>query len=77
MAPQAKVYFVDYPGAKQSYILLGCPAMPKASNDYYPAKMVNQLLGASSNALLFDVLRLQHRLYLRGVFIFRLREICE
>ena len=60
MAPQAKVYFVDYPGAKQSYILLGCPAMPKASNDYYPAKMVNQLLGASSNALLFDVLRLQH-----------------
>ena len=69
MAPQAKVYYVDYPGAKQSYILLGCPAMPKASNDYYPAKMVNQLLGASSNALLFDVLRLQHG-YTYGAYSF-------
>ena len=69
MAPHAKVYFVDYPGAKQSYILLGCPAMPKASNDYYPAKMVNQLLGASSNALLFDVLRLQHG-YTYGAYSF-------
>ena len=69
MAPQAKVYFVDYPGAKQSYILLGCPAMPKASNDYYPAKMVNQLVGASSNALLFDVLRLQHG-YTYGAYSF-------
>ena len=69
MAPQAKVYFVDYPGAKQSYILLGCPAMPKGSNDYYPAKMVNQLLGASSNALLFDVLRLQHG-YTYGAYSF-------
>ena len=69
MAPQAQVYFVDYPGAKQSYILLGCPAMPKASNDYYPAKMVNQLLGASSNALLFDVLRLQHG-YTYGAYSF-------
>lgn len=69
MAPQAKVYFVDYPGAKQLYILLGCPAMPKASNDYYPAKMVNQLLGASSNALLFDVLRLQHG-YTYGAYSF-------
>lgn len=69
MVPQAKVYFVDYPGAKQSYILLGCPAMPKASNDYYPAKMVNQLLGASSNALLFDVLRLQHG-YTYGAYSF-------
>lgn len=69
MAPQAKVYFVDYPGAKQSYILLGCPAMPKALNDYYPAKMVNQLLGASSNALLFDVLRLQHG-YTYGAYSF-------
>ena len=69
MAPQAKVYFVDYPGPKQSYILLGCPAMPKASNDYYPAKMVNQLLGASSNALLFDVLRLQHG-YTYGAYSF-------
>ena len=69
MAPQAKVYFVDYPGAKQSYILLVCPAMPKASNDYYPAKMVNHLLGASSNALLFDVLRLQHG-YTYGAYSF-------
>ena len=35
----------------------------------YPAKMVNQLLGASSNALVFDVLRLQHG-YTYGAYSF-------
>ena len=42
-----------------SYILLGAPAMPRISRDYYPAVIVNKMLGASSNSLLFDVLRLK------------------
>lgn len=65
----AKICFVDYPGARQSYILLGCPAMPRVSSDYYPAVVVNNRLGASSNALLFDVLRLQ-RGYTYGAYSF-------
>lgn len=65
--PPAKVYFVDYPGAKQSYILLGAPAMPRISQDYYPAVIVNNGLGASSNSLLFDVLRLK-RGYTYGAY---------
>ena len=66
-ASPAKVYFVDYPGAKQSYILLGAPAMPRISMDYYPAVIVNKMLGASSNSLLFDVLRLK-RGYTYGAY---------
>ena len=66
-APPAKIYFVDYPGAKQSYILLGAPAMPRISRDYYPAVIVNKMLGASSNSLLFDVLRLK-RGYTDGAY---------
>lgn len=67
--PPAKICFVDYPGAAQSYILLGCPAMPRISPDYYPAILVNKLLGSSSNAILFDVLRLQHG-YTYGAYSF-------
>lgn len=66
-APPAKVYFVDYPGSKQSYILLGAPVMPRISPDYYPAVIVNKMLGASSNSLLFDVLRLK-RGYTYGAY---------
>ena len=66
-APPAKIYFVDYSGAKQSYILLGAPAMPRISRDYYPAVIVNKMLGASSNSLLFDVLRLK-RGYTYGAY---------
>ena len=66
-APPAKIYFVDYSGAKQSYILLGAPAMPRISRDDYPAVIVNKMLGASSNSLLFDVLRLK-RGYTYGAY---------
>lgn len=58
--PAAKVYFVDYPGARQSYILLGKKSMPIQSPDAYPALIVNDKLGASSGSLLFDILRLKH-----------------
>ena len=58
--PEAKVYFIDYPGARQSYIMIGDKAMPVASPEAYPAVVVNDKLGASSGSLLFDILRLKH-----------------
>ena len=30
-APEAKLYFVDYPGARQTYIAIGSKAMPMKS----------------------------------------------
>ncbi len=58
--PDAKLYFVDYPGARQSYIIVGSKAMSIDSPEAYPAVVVNDHLGASSGSLLFDILRLQH-----------------
>ncbi len=58
--PEAKVYFVDYPGARQSYIIIGNGAMSISSSEAYPAVVVNDKLGASSSGLLFDILRLKH-----------------
>lgn len=58
--PESKVYFIDYPGARQSYILIGKPAMSIKAPDAYPAVVVNDRLGASSKGLLFDILRLKH-----------------
>lgn len=56
----AKIYFVDFPGASQSYILLGREAMPMASDDYYPMRVVNYKFGGSgSSSILFDELRLK------------------
>jgi zinc protease len=57
--PEAKIYFIDYPGAMQSYVMLGRVAMPLNSAEYYPAVIVNHALGASSASELFRVLRLQ------------------
>ena len=53
-------FFVDYPGARQSYVLIGSKAMPMRSPEAYPAVIVNDKLGASSGSLLFEILRLQH-----------------
>ena len=58
--PAGKVLFVDYPGARQSYVLIGSKAMPMRSPEAYPAVIVNDKLGASSGSLLFEILRLQH-----------------
>ncbi|WP_297449157.1 pitrilysin family protein [uncultured Alistipes sp.] len=68
-APEAKVYFVDYPGARQTYIAIGSKAMPMKSPEAYPAYIVNDKLGASSGSLLFEILRLQHG-YTYGAYSF-------
>ena len=58
-AKPGTIYFVDYPNAPQSMIVVTKPAMPFADADYYPAVIANYRLGEGSQGLLFDVLRLQ------------------
>jgi len=55
----SKVYFVDVPGAKQSFIRIGKPAMVANADDYYTAVAVNHNLGGSFSGQLFQILRLQ------------------
>ncbi len=63
------IYFVDYPEAKQSVIMLGKRAMNRLSPDYYPAVIANYKLGDGSGSDLFRVLRLE-RGYTYGAYSF-------
>ncbi|PKG82458.1 peptidase M16 [Colwellia sp. 75C3] len=56
---KAQVYFVDVPGAKQSFLRIGMPAMVANADDYYQAVAVNHNLGGSFSGQLFQILRLQ------------------
>jgi zinc protease len=57
-APEkAGVYFVDIPGAKQSNIYIGAPAIARGNPDYYPAYVANYKLGGSFNGYVNLVLR--------------------
>jgi zinc protease len=51
------VYFVDFPGARQSVINIGNLAMPATDPDYYPAYVMNYKLGGSFNGFVNLVLR--------------------
>lgn len=66
-AYDAKLYFVDYPGARQSYIVMGSKSMPASSPDASLATVVNDRLGAGSSSLLFEILRLE-RGYTYGAY---------
>lgn len=49
--PEAStVYFYDVPGAKQSVISFGYPALKATHKDYYPATVMNYRLGGGSFA---------------------------
>ena len=49
--PEAsKVYFYDVPGAKQSVIRFGYPALKAVHKDYYPATVMNYRLGGGGFA---------------------------
>jgi zinc protease len=51
VAPEAsKVYFYDVPGAKQSQIRFGYPALAATDADYYPASLLNYRLGGGGFA---------------------------
>jgi zinc protease len=55
----AKLYFVDVPGSKQSFIRIGERSMLANSADYYPAVAVNHNLGGGFSGQMFQILRLQ------------------
>lgn len=46
----SKVYFVDVPGAKQSVLSIGYPALAATDADYYPATVMNYILGGGGFA---------------------------
>jgi zinc protease len=54
---KSAIYFVDVPGAKQSVIMVGNYAIPRSSDDYYPATVMNYKLGGSFNGILNMILR--------------------
>jgi zinc protease len=50
-APEtSQVYFYDVPGAKQSVLSIGYPALAATDPDYYPATILNYRLGGGSFA---------------------------
>jgi zinc protease len=54
---ESRIYFVDVPGAKQSVIYIGCPALKRSDPNYYPAHVTNYKLGGSFNGLFNLILR--------------------
>lgn len=47
---ESKVYFYDIPGAKQSVLRIGYPALAVTDEDYYPATVANYILGGGGFA---------------------------
>lgn len=47
---QAKVFFYDVPDAKQSQLRIGYPALAITDKDYYPAVVMNYILGGGGFA---------------------------
>ena len=47
---KAKVYFFDVPDAKQSMLRIGYPALSVTDADYYPATVMNYILGGGGFA---------------------------
>ena len=50
MPEQATVYFYDVPGAKQSVLRIGNPSLSATDADYYPATVMNYILGGGGFA---------------------------
>lgn len=47
---ESKVYFYDIPGAKQSVLRIGYPALSSTDEDFYPATVMNYILGGGGFA---------------------------
>ena len=47
---KSQVYFIDVPGAKQSVLLFGSQALSATDTDYYPAYVMNYILGGGGFA---------------------------
>lgn len=63
----SRIYFVDYPDAKQSVINIGKISMEGNNEDYAAATMANYRLGSGSGSILFRKLRLEKG-YTYGAF---------
>jgi zinc protease len=47
---QSQIYFFDVPGAKQSVLRIGYPALASTDEDYYPATVMNYIFGGGGFA---------------------------
>jgi zinc protease len=54
---KAKLYFIDFPGAKQSHIRIGYLGLKRKDPDYYPATVMLYKLGGSFSGNLNLILR--------------------
>ena len=54
---KASLYFVDVPNAKQSVINIGYISMPRTSEDFFPAEVMNYKLGGSFSGNVNLILR--------------------
>lgn len=54
---KASLYFVDIPNAKQSVINIGYIALPRTSEDFFPAEVMNYKLGGSFSGNVNLILR--------------------
>ncbi|MCM8567978.1 insulinase family protein [Gramella jeungdoensis] len=54
---KASLYFVDVPNAKQSVINIGYIALPRTSEDFFPAEVMNYKLGGSFSGNVNLILR--------------------
>jgi len=57
VSDKTKIYFVDFPKAKQSQVYAGCLGMKFTDPDYYKAYVMNYKLGGSFNGFLNLILR--------------------
>jgi zinc protease len=63
---KGQVYFYDVPGAVQSVLRIGYPALAQTDKDFYPAVVMNYILGGGGFASrLTQELAGRQRLYLR------------
>tara|TARA_R110002073_G_scaffold14998_1_gene60108 strand:+ start:28501 stop:31347 length:2847 start_codon:yes stop_codon:yes gene_type:complete len=65
---QSQVYFYDVPGAKQSVIRFGYPALAATDKDYYPATMMNFILGGGGFASQLTQQLREGKGYTYGIF---------
>ena len=71
---QPTLYFIDIPNSKQSVIQIGSPLLKGNDKDYFAATVVNERLGGSGAARLFQQLR-EERGYTYGAYSYMPRRI--
>ena len=65
---QSKVYFYDVPNAKQTVVNIGYPALAATDKDFYPATIMNYILGGGSFASQLTQKLREGKGYTYGIF---------